>query len=104
MIAFVQGFEREVIPVSEVHKLLTKSHGILDNALSELVMQLVTWHIFNSGGIIKESGLESFPFFAILRTHFLLVRLGFMVALIGFWFRLSNDLPLDCPRHQPLYT
>ena len=34
-IAFPQGSEGEVIPVSEVHKLLTKIHNILDMSISK---------------------------------------------------------------------
>ena len=50
-----------------------------------------------------KSGLHIYPFFTLLKAMFLLVRLAFMVTLIGLWIRLDNNPPLACPSLQPLW-
>ena len=50
-----------------------------------------------------KSGLPSTPFFTILMTLFLLVKLAFMTTLTGLWNRLSNNLPLACLSLHPLW-
>ena len=72
----------EVILFSEVHELLTKIHDILDYAVCKHVGNTAhVYHFLNPlpGSTVK-SGLHSFPFFTILKTMFLLVRLVFIVT------------------------
>ena len=49
------------------------------------------------------SGLQSTPFFTVLRTLFLLVKFAFMATLTGLWHRCSNNLPLACLSLQPFW-
>ena len=80
-------------------------HDILVVALSKWVSN--TAHILSDlfdlhpGNVVK-SRLCSSPFFTVLNTLFLIVRLIYMVTLTGFWCRLSNNLLLACHRLQPL--
>ena len=59
-----------VIPVSEVHELLLKVHGILDNAVSKQVGNLgcILAHVFNSvSRQCHEVWASQFPFLISLR-------------------------------------
>ena len=95
-----QGSDGRVIPVSEVHKLLTNIYDILDSEVSNWVGNRVhiLAYLFNSTSrqLCEVWALHVFPFFTILRTLFLLMKLAFMVTLTGLWLRLrlNNNLSL----------
>ena len=47
-----------------------------------------------------KSGLPIFPFLIVLKILFFLVRLAYMITSTGVWYRLTFNLPLDCPSLQ----
>ena len=94
-----QDSEGEVIVVSEMCELPTKTHDILDNAMKKWVgdMACIVAHfLILLSCIVLKFGLHSFPFFTVSVKQFLLVRLAFMVVYTEFWYRLSNSLSWAC--------
>ena len=71
---------------SEVHELLTKIYDILDKTVSKQVgnTAYILAYLLNFASMQHgQVWVCSPPFFTILRTEMLLMRLAFMVALTG---------------------
>ena len=63
----------------------------------------ISGYLFNSASRQHHGVLDpQFPFLTMLITLYILVRLAFMITSTGLWYRLTNNLHLDCSSIQPL--